>query len=59
MLTCITFIIGLAGAVALTIGAWLIMPAAGWLTGGALALLWSYMMSRSIAAAAAAKKGGN
>lgn len=49
LMTILIFIVGLLGAAALTVGAWMLLPAAGWITGGVLGLTWSYMMSRSLA----------
>ncbi len=54
MLNIICFLIGLAGAVLLSYGAWLILPSIGFITAGFLCLLWSYLVSKSIALANAA-----
>ncbi|GAA4493243.1 hypothetical protein [Pseudaeromonas paramecii] len=43
------FIVGLLGAALLSYGAWLVYPPAGLLTSGALAMIWSAMMSRAVA----------
>ncbi|QBY42640.1 hypothetical protein QE197_09545 [Arsenophonus nasoniae] len=52
ILTLLSFITGIIGAILLAFGAWLLLPAAGFIVGGILCLLWSflvsYMMSRKI-----------
>jgi len=47
-----TMLVGLCGAAAVTTGAALLHPAAGWVCGGSFALVWSYRTAR-----AAAQKG--
>jgi uncharacterized membrane protein len=42
-------IIGLAGALLLSYGFWMIMPALGFITGGVLCLMWSWMAARAAA----------
>lgn len=44
------FIIGLIGAVLLAYGAWLVLPALGFIVGGIICLLWSFLMARGLAA---------
>ncbi|CCW31120.1 conserved exported hypothetical protein [Xenorhabdus nematophila F1] len=39
-------LIGLAGGVLLSYGAWLLLPAAGFMVSGVLCLGWSYLVSR-------------
>jgi hypothetical protein len=52
LITILSFIIGLAGALLVSAGAWLLLPAAGFITGGILCLLWSYLIARSVSASA-------
>ncbi|WP_154905090.1 hypothetical protein [Klebsiella michiganensis] len=52
LITILSFIIGLAGALLVSAGAWLVLPAAGFITGGILCLLWSYLIARSVSASA-------
>lgn len=49
----LTLGVGVAGAAAVTVGAALIHPSAGWIVGGAFALAWSYLTAR----AAGTRKG--
>ncbi|EAZ5383108.1 hypothetical protein F6Z50_10745 [Salmonella enterica] len=48
LITFICFIVGLAGAVLISGGAWLISPAAGLITGGLICLVWSFLLARSV-----------
>ncbi|MDE9557144.1 hypothetical protein KKJ06_17370 [Xenorhabdus bovienii] len=41
-------LIGLAGGVLLSYGAWLLLPAAGFMVPGVLCLGWSYLVSRML-----------
>ncbi|UME18074.1 hypothetical protein JJ665_27630 (plasmid) [Klebsiella pneumoniae] len=50
LITILSFIIGLAGALLVSTGAWLLLPAAGFITGGMLCLLWSFLIARSVSA---------
>ncbi|HIH9695371.1 TPA: hypothetical protein ACYU9I_004950 [Klebsiella pneumoniae] len=52
LITILSFIIGLAGALLVSAGAWLLLPAAGFITGGILCLLWSFFIARSVSASA-------
>ncbi|MEQ4874010.1 hypothetical protein ABN151_00445 [Klebsiella oxytoca] len=52
LITILSFIIGLAGALLVSTGAWLLLPAAGFITGGMLCLLWSFLIARSVSASA-------
>ncbi|HBX3772194.1 hypothetical protein QY077_05695 [Klebsiella oxytoca] len=52
LITILSFIIGLAGALLVSTGAWLLLPAAGFITGGILCLLWSFLIARSVSASA-------
>lgn len=36
-------IIGIAGAVAVTIGTWQVFHPAGWIVGGVLAIVWAFL----------------
>ncbi|MDE1714929.1 hypothetical protein PWG14_20790 (plasmid) [Chromobacterium amazonense] len=48
-----TLAIGLLGAGAVTTGAALLHPAAGWIVGGLFGLAWSYLTARAAARGAA------
>ncbi|MFQ2135123.1 hypothetical protein ACK34S_21790 [Aeromonas hydrophila] len=50
------FIVGLLGAAALVYGASLYAPPLGWIVGGLLCLIWSFLMSRAVAAAKFSKR---
>ncbi len=39
-------LVGVAGACLLSYGAWLLFPAAGFITAGVLCLSWSYLVSK-------------
>ncbi|VDZ82838.1 hypothetical protein U0026_09890 [Kluyvera intermedia] len=52
-------IIGLLGAVLLSFGAWLVYPPAGYITGGVLCLLWSWMVSRTLSDTGKPTDGGS
>ncbi|PHM68597.1 hypothetical protein [Xenorhabdus kozodoii] len=41
-------LVGLAGACLLSYGAWLLLPAAGFMVAGMLCLGWSYLVSRML-----------
>lgn len=41
-------LVGVLGAILLSFGAWVIYPPAGYITGGILCLLWSWLVSRSL-----------
>ncbi|EIV3800673.1 TPA: hypothetical protein MEB24_001983 [Klebsiella aerogenes] len=56
LITILSFIIGLAGALLVSAGAWLVLPAAGFITGGIICLLWSFLIARS--ASASVKNNG-
>jgi hypothetical protein len=43
------FTIGLAGALLVSGGTWLIHQPSGYIVGGVLCLLWSYMAAKSVA----------
>jgi hypothetical protein len=48
MLIYIAFIIGIAGVLCVSYGAWLLLPAVGFITLGSLCLLWSWMVTRAM-----------
>lgn len=50
LIAAITFVVGLAGALLVAFGSWLVFEPAGYIVGGVLCLLWSYMSARAIAA---------
>lgn len=50
LIAAITFMVGLAGALLVAFGSWLVLPPAGFIVGGVLCLLWSFMSARAIAA---------
>jgi len=58
ILTVLSLIVGIVGAFLLSFGAWLIYAPAGYLAGGLLCLLWSWLVSRAIAAVPAQKHPG-
>lgn len=43
----LTLAVGLGGAAAVTTGAALLHPAAGWVVGGGFGLIWSYLTARA------------
>ncbi|WP_347254378.1 hypothetical protein [Leminorella grimontii] len=53
ILTILALIVGVAGALLLSIGAWMIYPPAGFIAGGVLCLAWSFLAAR------APQKGGS
>ncbi|QLO37317.1 hypothetical protein HV213_16590 [Klebsiella sp. RHBSTW-00484] len=57
LITILSFIIGLAGAVLMSVGAWLVSPAAGLITGGIICLVWSFLIARTVSVHA--KNGGD
>ncbi|MDB2168385.1 hypothetical protein PMW74_06525 [Citrobacter farmeri] len=50
LITFFSFIIGLAGVVLVSVGAWLVTPAAGLITGGLICLTWSFLIARTVSA---------
>lgn len=50
LISILTFLIGLAGAMLLAFGSWLVYPPAGYIVGGLLCLVWSFMSARAMAA---------
>lgn len=49
MLNIIIFLIGILGVALVSYGAWLILPACGFITAGCILILWSYFASKVIA----------
>lgn len=45
----LTLLVGILGAALVAFGAWMVLPAAGYITGGMLCLVWSCMVSRAAA----------
>ncbi|MDE1484585.1 hypothetical protein [Xenorhabdus bovienii] len=44
----VALLVGLAGGGLLSYGAWLLLPAAGFIVAGVLCLGWSYLVSRML-----------
>ena len=61
LIAAISFLVGLAGALLVAFGSWLVFPPAGYIVGGLLCLMWSFMSARALAASrfdqARAKRG--
>lgn len=57
LITFLSFTVGLAGAVLVSVGAWLVAPAAGWITGGLICLVWSFLIARMASASAKNNEG--
>ncbi|MFM9270940.1 hypothetical protein ACJ7V3_11845 [Halomonas elongata] len=49
LINILTLLVGIIGAALVAYGAWLFMPAAGYITGGTLCLTWSCLVSRAAA----------
>ncbi|WP_294844454.1 hypothetical protein [uncultured Gilliamella sp.] len=49
MLNIIIFLIGILGVALVSYGAWLILPACGFITAGCIFIMWSYFASKMIA----------
>ena len=49
LISILTFLVGLAGALLLAFGSWLVFPQAGYIVGGLLCLVWSFMSARALA----------
>ncbi|RUR43359.1 hypothetical protein [Vreelandella populi] len=49
LINIITFTVGLLGVGLVAFGAWLILPAAGYITAGGFCLLWSWLASQAAA----------
>lgn len=49
ILTIITLLVGVLGALLLSLGAWMIFPPAGLIIGGSLCLLWSWLVAKASA----------
>ncbi|MEC3931583.1 hypothetical protein VNX24_02310 [Citrobacter farmeri] len=50
LITFLSLIIGLAGVVLVSVGAWLVTPAAGLITGGLICLTWSFLIALTVSA---------
>lgn len=46
LISVLTFLIGLVGALLVAFGSWLVYPPAGYIVGGLLCLVWSFMSAR-------------
>lgn len=57
ILTILTPLIGVLGALLLSFGAWMIYPPAGYITGGLLCLSWSWLMAKLLSASPATTGG--
>ena len=49
LISVLTFLIGLVGALLVAFGSWLVSPPAGYIVGGLLCLVWSFMSARALA----------
>lgn len=49
LISILSFLVGLAGAMLLAFGSWLVFPPAGYIVGGLLCLIWSFMSARALA----------
>lgn len=49
LINLITFTVGLLGVGLVAFGAWLVLPAAGYMVAGAFCLLWSWLASQAAA----------
>ena len=58
ILTILTPLVGVLGALLLSFGAWMIYSPAGYITGGLLCLSWSWLMAKLLSTTPAAT-GGN
>jgi hypothetical protein len=59
LINLITFTVGLLGVGLVAFGAWLILPAAGYITAGAFCLLWSWLAASAAARATQPAKPTN
>lgn len=51
LINIIVFLVGLSGALLISVGAWMIYPSAGLMVGGLLLMITSWMAARSVASA--------
>lgn len=51
LINIIVFLVGLSGALLVSVGAWMIYPPAGMVVGGLLLMITSWMAARSVASA--------
>lgn len=59
ILTILTPLVGVLGALLLSFGAWMIYPPAGYIAGGLLCLTWSWMVAKFISSASVKQTGGD
>lgn len=58
ILTILALLIGVIGAILLSFGAWLVYPPAGFIAGGVLCLLWSFLVARALSPGTGTKPQG-
>ncbi|MFB4893323.1 hypothetical protein ACE3K1_00995 [Enterobacter hormaechei subsp. hoffmannii] len=58
ILTILTPLVGVLGALLLSFGAWMIYPPAGYIAGGVLCLLWSWLMAKFLSTPLTTTGGG-
>lgn len=59
ILTILTPLVGVLGALLLSFGAWLIYPPAGYIAGGLLCLTWSWLVAKFISSVPVKQTGGD
>lgn len=59
ILTILTPLVGVLGAILLSFGAWMIYPPAGYIAGGLLCLTWSWLVAKFISNMPVNKTGGD
>lgn len=59
ILTILTPLVGVLGALLLSFGAWMIYPPAGYISGGLLCLIWSWMVAKFISSTSDKQTGGD
>ncbi|HHH3609441.1 TPA: hypothetical protein ACPZDQ_003588 [Enterobacter roggenkampii] len=59
ILTILTPLVGVLGALLLSFGAWMIYPPAGYIAGGLMCLTWSWLVAKFISNMPANKTGGD
>lgn len=50
ILNILTPIVGVLGALLLSFGVWMIYPPAGYISGGLLCLIWSWLVAKALSA---------
>lgn len=58
ILTVLTLLVGVLGALLLSFGAWMVFPPAGFIVGGLLCLMWSWWVAKVAAELNIKIKGG-